>query len=1259
VKGWHVAVTDRVAAFLDQSSAVMAGNGFENGNIPAWNGAEDSWNTYLEDVEWFFYSTETKSRHLVASRLARKLQGSARNALKGLRAREFAGVAGITKLLRILQSRIGDLPVPDLAHKLDEFIFKLRRKPGESMNEWGLRSIETYRKLTIALDRVKGKESDIGTFEEPENPDKQQSQKFPWPLEWENQGNWWEEAGWDEDVDDDERSESGRSEKSASGRKGKMGHRSTSKSSDGDSDSSSSKSSRSKTGVKKTSSQKGEEDTFKDEDGFLPAEVRGWLLLRNAGLTYSERATVIASTQGNLEFMVIFRALRQQYPPRDLGKIDEQRGRKGRGKGGINMLDESDGDGDGEWGEFEDDETSGGISFVDEDVEGDEEFEALQAEEFEALATVGTAQRTLVQARKAIQQAKLNRGFHPRKPLPQGFRKGGKGGGKGGKTGKYHSSSSSSNHTSSSHGGPCFICGGTHGYRECPDRNGPKVGSSKFVGTVFSIERVDEEPTPDNDAMESADSAPVDTSTSSSSSTEAPSETKTEAPTADRVDMTVSTEAPPAEAVEQPIIPAKTESVPDETPKVATAQAEPVAEAPVKKVTEHLKETSKAKGATLAPRMVPPSGAPKAKAKAATATGSGTCIPEAKGEPLVKAAVPKTLAPPLKKSDFLETDEENVEEEEEGEEEDRAEDSPARDATGEPYIMIDLQVPKGENIQFKATTWTTGRQILAAIRSKMCLMTGEYAIGLKISKKVMNLDQTLHSLGIQSLRTEKGGGPYRFELMIGRGNTEDKDSLYSNLDHEGHLWSEPPFPPGLVLAYAEGQLGREPDQMYFTGNAYRKRKEEQKAAEAAAAPKKLAKTMPAQPAKPPQWTAERWIGWTQDEKGKWHPPKEQDRSRSVASRHPASSSKGEDRSQSAPKRRHARRSSSESSSSSSHRQKRKVRARSRTPKARSKKDAKRSRRSPERSRTEQRKSTTKEPVEREEHLEILICEVSGKATKRIIPARKRVADLIGSMASPPNIPLRFLFNNYLLKGSDISRDLKDISLAYPTSAPSVQLHIFSAVSAKEVTNPSFAGTVMRVDDEEDDAVTCSQGEEIPEGVLPTANMFRAESLENTNDGQFIGTCWLDDAELLQLSSENLHRAIIDSGASDSVASPEALAALSTSIRAVNPKAKIVVDRAAGKKVKFRLANGATCSACSLVTIETAFGMMSLYCLDTEAPSPILLSVKALKKLSAAIDFSTDTLACKGVDGEGKAFAIEKKLSCNAKGHLLLDLSSLE
>jgi hypothetical protein len=133
------------------------------------------------------------------------------------------------------------------------------------------------------------------------------------------------------------------------------------------------------------------------------------------------------------------------------------------------------------------------------------------------------------------------------------------------------------------------------------------------------------------------------------------------------------------------IVPTKTESVPDRSPETTTAQAEPVVEAPAQKVPGYLKETSKAKGTALTPRMVPPPGAPKAKAKAATATGSGIRLPKAKSGPLVKAAVPKTLTPPLRKPDFLETDEEVDKEEEEGEEEVRAEDSPARDATGEPY----------------------------------------------------------------------------------------------------------------------------------------------------------------------------------------------------------------------------------------------------------------------------------------------------------------------------------------------------------------------------------------------------------------------------------------------------------------------------------------------------------------------------------------------------------------------------------------------
>jgi hypothetical protein len=95
-------------------------------DIPTWNGLEDSWADYVREVEWLVFSIPFKHRNLIAAKLARKLTGSAKQAIKGLQARDFHGIKGLKHLMDILQSRIGVLPVPDLANKLDEFIFRLR-----------------------------------------------------------------------------------------------------------------------------------------------------------------------------------------------------------------------------------------------------------------------------------------------------------------------------------------------------------------------------------------------------------------------------------------------------------------------------------------------------------------------------------------------------------------------------------------------------------------------------------------------------------------------------------------------------------------------------------------------------------------------------------------------------------------------------------------------------------------------------------------------------------------------------------------------------------------------------------------------------------------------------------------------------------------------------------------------------------------------------------------------------------------------------
>jgi hypothetical protein len=88
------------------------------------------------------------------------------------------------------------------------------------------------------------------------------------------------------------------------------------------------------------------QDPEPDSKQFLPTEVLGWLLLKGSGLSYGERATVVASTQGKLDFAGIWRALREQYPPRRTERRDDRKGGKGKGKGkkgrkgGLHSIEE-------------------------------------------------------------------------------------------------------------------------------------------------------------------------------------------------------------------------------------------------------------------------------------------------------------------------------------------------------------------------------------------------------------------------------------------------------------------------------------------------------------------------------------------------------------------------------------------------------------------------------------------------------------------------------------------------------------------------------------------------------------------------------------------------------------------------------------------------------------------------------------------------------------------------------------------------------
>jgi len=245
--------------------------------IPSWNGLEETWQDYLRDVERVHFSILEKDRALLPGKLARKLTGPAKAALKWLEARDIAKPDGLQRLLSALQTRLGDLPVPDLANKLDAFIFHLRRKPNETMNERGLRFMEVYRQLANALDRVRGKPVKILDFNgaddaipeyklyDGEDNDEESDEEPPAPVTPPRTSRVWQ----------------GRAAQSPSAQSA-----------------CSPTTFQSSPPLSKTTRAISTGPLVDDSENseFLPSEVRGWLLLRNAGFNIQERAALIIHT---------------------------------------------------------------------------------------------------------------------------------------------------------------------------------------------------------------------------------------------------------------------------------------------------------------------------------------------------------------------------------------------------------------------------------------------------------------------------------------------------------------------------------------------------------------------------------------------------------------------------------------------------------------------------------------------------------------------------------------------------------------------------------------------------------------------------------------------------------------------------------------------------------------------------------------------------------------------------------------------------
>ena len=213
---------------------------------------------------------------------------------------------------------------------------------------------------------------------------------------------------------------------------------------------------------KPKSSAGGAIDELSVADSFIMGVLRGWRLLQAAGLTAEEKRDILSTTKNSLEYETVASALQSLWDEQLLG----HRGHRATSGFHLNLMDQNvdeetygNYDDDWSWGNSDDggwydsyyayedpqwwswDEEQGGDpphTIAEAEIEDPALKEAQQAEQVaEALAL--EAQRTWSQAQKATQALRKDRGFGAVTGRPQ------------------------------PNDGRCFICGGPHLQRDCPD----------------------------------------------------------------------------------------------------------------------------------------------------------------------------------------------------------------------------------------------------------------------------------------------------------------------------------------------------------------------------------------------------------------------------------------------------------------------------------------------------------------------------------------------------------------------------------------------------------------------------------------------------------------------------------------------------------------------------------------------------------------------------------------------------------------------
>ena len=469
-----------------------------SGSVPPWDGAARGWRRYTREVAWYVQSTPAHKRRHCASKLMGRLTGPARLLAMSWQQAVFDVEDGTTKLLqKLASSPLVRRSLPNAAAICQQY-FSFKRGSHEVIGNFLVRETLVHEEFVEALIRLHEEKLGIS----------QSDRDFGLPAvedsSWQDYD--WRDAGWDADDwwwYEDEIAEAGDGEDGARAadppeeqealegegaeqphRDDSAGHvRATTGSSPSHREEPTSPT-RARSGPwPPTTPQEGvlqdgpkkPIDELSVADSFIMGVLRGWRLLQAAGLTAEEKRDILSTSRNSLDYEVIAQALQglwdeQLLGHRSHGTASYQNYAAYHEDMDANYHDATDDwypeedshwDYDGyaaEWNDsswWHDNYDEAYPAMTDEPNEPEDEKykEAQQAEKIaEQLAL--EARRTWTEAQKATQQIRRDRGFG-----------------------------------AASHGPiKCFICGGSHMARACPERfkgkGSRRASSAPSTGTT-------------------------------------------------------------------------------------------------------------------------------------------------------------------------------------------------------------------------------------------------------------------------------------------------------------------------------------------------------------------------------------------------------------------------------------------------------------------------------------------------------------------------------------------------------------------------------------------------------------------------------------------------------------------------------------------------------------------------------------------------------------------------------------------------------